>query len=318
MVKITPNVLVRSIDKDTIAIIQSKGEYDYREFLKISNDEHLLFCVAADKFMAVLSEGVKEIVQEITHVILKTSNGEYTLPIFRERGVLVSEPEVNLPNSQIKESWEDDFSKKSVNTKTGNYLNLSYLLVTIGPDFLFRGVNNIFEKYGKGKGVFSILPPQYSLIQKMGKVKLNLFETGELQVLGENQEVRVKRTALVSSLEKIEDIISEDQLIVTMDLSKVKLKTMDKFILERIYMEVKTGSVTFVSETARKTIEIPELVVNNPFDLMLNSKDLKYLLGKVSVYPYNFKNRQGHLLVSIEGDKTTYIITQQAPSTRVW
>lgn len=318
MVKITPNILVKSVDEDTIVIIQSKGDYDFREFLKIPNKLDLLFCVSADKFFSILSEKVTEIIQNPTTVTLKTESGEYTLPIFRERGVLVSEPEVNLPNSQIKESWEDDFSDKLINTKVGSYINPNYLLVMIGPDFLCRSINNVAEKYGSGKGLFSIMPPQYVLLQKMGKVKLNLFETGELQVIGEGSELRVKKTAIVPNLSNLENEVCQGLPIVTMDLSKVKLKTMDKFILERVYLEIKTGAVSFISESARKTIEVPDLVVEESFDIMVNAKDLKYLFGKLSIYKCNFKGTQTYSLVSRDKNKTTFIVTYPSPKTRVW
>ena len=318
MIKITPNILVKSLDSDRLVLIQSTGEYDYREIIPLKNNQTLLFCVDTDKLAPIIGEGLIDIIQESTKVTLKTEGSEYTLPIFRERGVLMVQPEIDLPQTPIKETWEDDFSEKIVNTKGTNLISQNHLLVTMGPDYIARVSNNIMEEYGKGQGLFSIFIKQYTLLMKMGKVKVNYFESGELQVIGENSEVRIRRTALFPNLVPIKSAVSQNSPLAVADLSKLKLKTLDKFILEKIYIEVRNGAISFILENARKTVEAPDIKLSSSITMMLNSSNLKYILGEISIYPYKMGNKETHLIVSRNKEKTTYILAYPAPNTLVW
>lgn len=314
MVKLAPNLVVKSIDTDTLCLIQSKGDFDYREFVNLKNSGKLSFCVNTDQFLNVVDEGLTNITQEPTSVKIETGTGEYTLPIFRERGVFVTEPEVSMPDEDPIESWEYDFSNKTVNSKSlGPTARPNSMLVMIGPDCLLRSINNILEKYGDvSTAKVAILPPQYILLSRMGKVTISIYQTGELKAVCGQAEIHIKKTAKFPDLVKLENSIFSGNSLVEFDISELKLKTFNKFVLEKVQMEINPNTgLTFITESARKTMEIPNLVLSDPIKATLWANDLKYLAGKIGVYPSAI-NPNFYTLVSKDKEKTVYILVPKA------
>ena len=239
---LSPNVIIKSIDSNTVRAIQTQDGFDYTQILKIRNEVNLNFCVATDKFFSIMDEGIISIEQEPTTVTIHTESGEYHLPVLRERGLFMACPETTVPSTEdpeeLVESWEDDYSSKSINTKTAaNALSANSKCIVIGPSFVARGLNEILEVYGNADNAkISITPTQYGLLQGMGKVKIYLFRGGQFLAEGEDTVLRISRTAGKIDIKAVESRLVAGETLFTADLSGVNLKVFNKFVLEKVYV----------------------------------------------------------------------------------
>ena len=313
MIKVSENILIKSLDDMNLLLLQSTGEYDYREEMTISNKGNLLFCIDTLKFMTIYQEGIVEIIQEPTWVVIKTSDGEYRLPILRERGILLSKPEVTLPeDEQIKDSWEYDFSGKSVDSKVNsNSISQAAMVVTLGNNLLARSVNNVMELYGDASTAkISIIPQEYSIISKLGKVKFTLYNNWSLKVEAEKVQVRIAKVHQNLDVYGVENSLIQQEVFSNIDFSQVKLKTVNKFSFDQVYVTLKPDKVVFTSDSVRKTFEI-SLPIENEFTLQVYLKDLKYFTGQISLFKKNNGSRPFYIIRSVEKEKTVYLMLME-------
>lgn len=322
MLKVSENILIRSVDEKTLIAIQSKGLFDYRETFEVENDEKVNFCISTDKFLVIYSEGILGIVQEQTTVTFETKGGDYRLPILRERGLFKVEPEVAFPEGglELVKSWEYDFSGKTINTAMNStFVSSASGLVLIGENVIARNINNILEIYGDSlTGVACITPDQYAIIQRIGKVTVSLYKPGVLVFVGGNQEVRVRKVMEALDVAAVEKSLIAGPSLAKADFSSLKLKTLNKFTLGKVYLTFRTGAVVFISDSARKTLDNPELVMDKPLTLEVQSKDIKYLNGEISLYKMDKAGRVFYILRSIEKEKTVYIMVIEAKEALSW
>lgn len=321
MIKVSENMVIKSIDTQRVVTIQSTGDYDYRETLEVPNEGKLWICVNSDKFISLLDDRIAAIRQEASTAIVITSDSEYRLPILRERGLLISKPEVNLPDDEPTDKWSYDFSKKSINTNTNsNSVSMASMFVVIGKDVVARNVNNVLEKYGDSStAITCISPNEYSLLQRLGKAEIEYYSTGELKVSSEVAEVRIKKTKPKIDLEGLEKrLTSSEEGVIKVNLSDLKLKTMSKFVLEKILVTFKTGSVTLVSETAKKVFNATDLVVTGVITLEVLSKDLRYLTGEITISVFKNNNRKSYIIRSTDKEKTVYLMVKEYEGEIKW
>ena len=230
-------------------------------------------------------------------------------------------PEVVLPETDPIKSWEYDFSGKSITTKvfSSSLANTASALVVIGKDLVARSINHILEEYGDSStATLSISPPQYALVQKLGKVKVSYYETGEVCFTGEGGEIRVKSSKPPLRVQEVENNINSGNYITKVDLSKLKLKTMSKFTLDKLYLVFKSGSFSIVTDSARKTLEIPDLVLDEPITLEMMSGDLKHLFGEITVRDMVMKNQTMYVLKSSDKEKVTYLLVRPTNKSLSW
>lgn len=321
MQKISENIVLKSIDTELICCLQSKGDFDYREVLQVKNDGKVWCCINTDKFIAIEAEVLVEVKQEQTTVTLSTEEGIYKLPIMRERGIFMVQPEVVLPETEPIKSWEYDFSGKSITTKvfSSNLANTASALVVLGENLVARSINHILEEYGDSStATLSISPSQYALVQKLGKVRVSYYGSGEVSFVGETGEVRVKSSRPPLMIQEVEKNISSGKYITKVDLSKLKLKTMNKFTLDKVYLVFKNGSFSLVTDSARKTLEIPDLVLDEQITLEMMSGDLKHLAGEVTIMEVVMKTQTLYVLKSSEKEKVTYLLVKPTNKSLTW
>ena len=321
MQKISENIILKSIDTKLIYCLQSKGDYDYREILQVENDGKIWCCINTDKFLAIESEILTGVKQEQTTVTLFTEEGLYQLPVMRERGIFIVQPEVVLPKTGPVKSWEYDFSGKSITTKvfSSNLANVASALVVLGENLVARSINNILEEYGDSStATLSISPPQYALVQKLGKVRVSYYSSGEVSFSGETGEVRVKSSSPPIMIKEVEKNLSSGKYLAKVDLSKLKLKTLNKFTLDKVYLVFKSGSFSFVTDSARKTLEIPDLILDEQVTLEMMAGDLKYLAGEVTVMEVTMKSQILYVLKSSEKEKVTYLLLRPTNKSLNW
>lgn len=295
--------------------IQSKGSHDYREIIPLKNNGNLAFCVSTDLFISVVEEGITQVdLNEKAWVVLKTSDGEYKLPCLRQRGLFMVEPEISLPG-EIKpeeeppEVWEDDYSSKTINTKGISGGNLSAMLVVIGKNMVARSIFATLEQYGEGDNArVSISPDQYSLIQKLGKISIKCWKKDYLQAVNEEgTEVRIRNAKPKLDLSSIENNLGN--YITEFKLPSSQTRAISKFTTEKIILVLKNGSISLVTQSARKTFE-QKLEIKDPLNLLVLSKDMKYLTGEVTVFNYMVRGKQMYMLRSNDKDKKTFLLVQ--------
>lgn len=320
MQKVSENIILKSIDNSRLCCLQSKGDYDYREVLDLDNSGEIWCCIGTDKFLIIESEGLVDIKQDKTTVTLVTKEGEYRLPIMRERGIFISQPEVMLPAEDPIKIWDYDFSGKSINTKViTNTVNLASALVIIGENLVARSVNNLLEQYGDSStATLSISPVQYALVQKLGKVRVKYYNSGEVAFVGEDREVRVKYSKPPLRIQDVEKNLTQNSSFGKIDISKLKLKILAKFTLDKVYLILKSGSFSIVTESARKTAEAPELKLQNQIILELLAGDLKYLVGEVSISEVEMRTKKLYVLRAEDKDKVTYLLVPPSYKDLSW
>lgn len=319
MLKVSENILIKSVDEETLLALQSKGTHDYREKILLKNNGKISFCVDTNKFLTVYSEGLVGIEQEATWVVLKTKEGEYRLPILRERGVLLSKPEVLLSETELTDSWEFDFSGKSIDTKVNtSMISTASMVVTLGPKLIARSVNNVMELYGDSStSKISITPEQYSLVSKLGTAKINLFSDGSMQAFNEESEVRIRKVQSGLDIAGVQKNLLQNEILSGIDLSSVKLKTINKFTFNMAYVTLKEGAIVFTSDSARKTFEVP-ISLETPLTLQVFAKDLKYFSGIISVYKIVKNNNTFYTIKSVDKDKTVYLMLSEYKGEVKW
>ena len=321
MQKVSENLILKSIDTELICCLQSKGDYDYRETLQVKNDGKIWCCINTDKFLTIESESLVKVSQEQTLITLCTSEGVYKLPIMRERGVFIVQPEVVLPEGDPVKTWEYDFSKKSITTKvfSANLVNSASTSVILGENLVARSTNNLLEEYGDSStAILSITPPQYALVQKLGKVKVSQWSTGEVSFLGEEGEVRVKRSRPPLLVAEVEKNLCSGGDIAKVDISKLKLKILSKFTLDKVYLVFKTGSFSIVTDSARKTLEVQDITLDSPITLEILAGDLKYLTGELSLKEVKLNTQTLYVIKSEDGEKKTYLLLKPSFKTMAW
>ena len=220
-------------------------------------------------------------------------------------------PVVNLADSGPEMEWAFNFSGKSINTlATLNSISQASQKIVLGKNLLARAINNVLELYGDiSSEAVSIGPKEYSLIQSLGEATLRTWDSGELQAYNDTREVRVRKVYPKLALEGVEKKMVTGGEICQVDFSKVKLKTVQKFILDSVQVEFKTGKVSIVGSSMRKTLEFPDLIIKEPFSIKVMSSDLKYLTGKIRVlYIGNKGLRKMYSLISTDKDKTVFIL----------
>ena len=310
MIKISENVVLKTLDENTLLAIQSIGAYDYREKIEAKSKD-IYICVSTADFLVIKSEGIVRVESDNSTATFYTEDGEYKLPIFRERGILAMSPVVNLPDSGPKMEWTFNFSGKSINTlATLNSISQASQKIVLGKNLLARAINNVLEMYGDiSSEAVSIGPKEYSLIQSLGEATLRTWDSGELQAYNDTCEVRVRKVYPKLALEGVEKKMVTGGEVCQVDFSKVKLKTVQKFILDSVQIEFKTGRVSIIGSSMRKTLEFPDLIIKEPFSIKVMSSDLKYLTGKIRVLCIGNKGvRKMYSLISTDKDKTVFIL----------
>lgn len=238
----------------------------------------------------------------------------------RERGIFISQPEVMLPAEDPIKIWDYDFSGKSINTKViTNTVNLASALVIIGENLVARSVNNLLEQYGDSStATLSISPVQYALVQKLGKVRVKYYNSGEVAFVGEDREVRVKYSKPPLRIQDVEKNLTQNSSFGKINISKLKLKILAKFTLDKVYLVLKSGSFSIVTESARKTAEAPGLKLQNQIILELLAGDLKYLTGEVSISEVEMRTKKLYVLRAEDKDKVTYLLVPPSYKDLSW
>ena len=313
MLKYSDNLLIEAIGDEGIKITQSKDGCDFINYLKeVKTDQNLKVSLQTDRFILVESEGIKSVRKNDSSVVLETVEGEYTLPVMRERGSLLVEPPVVLPGTD-PESWEYDFSGKSINVSFSNSMSLASSMVIVGTDLAARSINNVLEVYGDtSTAKFSMTPKQFALAQKAGKSVVRYWSSGEVLIKGENGvEVAIKKTRPPLDVAGLETRLSSEAKTVEADLSSLKVKAFGKFIVEKLILSFTNGKATFITESARKSIDCPGLELQEPLSLEIMAKDLKYVIGKVSIGPIVFSGQTRYIIRTEDKDKVIYVLVNK-------
>lgn len=318
MLKFSENLLIKSLDADHLVVIQSKDGADYRVTLDVKNDGKIKLCLQSDLFIKIEAEELVSVSQQALMAYLITKVGEYRLPILKERGIFQVEAEVPLSTDQPTKTWEYDFSKKSLVAKTDSG-SLSAKVVSLGENFIARSVLNVLELYGDSSTeLFGVSPQQFLVISKLGKTTVNYWEGGSVQFIGEKGEVRIHKPYAKMGMAAMEEKLSGGSFICKVDLSNAKLKTLTKFSMDQIFIQLKTGRVAFITSSARKTVEIPGLSLGRVITLLITQRDLSLLTGEVSIYQISFNNKSAYLLKVEDGDKISYALVKEAVDPELW
>lgn len=311
MIKYSDNLVLEYAGDSTVKVVQSKDGCDFITYLNgVKNDPKLKVCVQTDKFIMVESEGLKSARLEASGVILGTADGEYTLPSMRERGSLLSEPPVSLPTSDPDFTWEYDFSGKTINTAFSANMGLAASLVVLGENLVARSITNVLEMYGDSSTAkFAVTPKQFSLCQKAGKAVVKYWNSGEVLISGESGvEVAIKKSKQKIDVEGLEKRLTHDASLIRADLSSLKVKTFGKFVIEKLIMAISNEKIAFVTDSARKVVECPGLSVQEPISLEVMAKDLKYLVGKISINTMSVNNQTRYIIRTEDKEKVIYVL----------
>lgn len=322
MLKIAETIIIKSLTQDKIEALQSQGEYDYREVLDIVNSGEVSACVNTNDFVSILGEEILKIEHSDNFVFIETKLNQYRLPIYRERGVFISKSEVDLPKEDPVNKMTLDLKSKSLDTKVqGLKDNLSNQLVIIGENLLARKISSKMEIYGDPNSfAVSIRIPEYNLISKLGdKVNVEVYSNGTIKVTNElsTKQVRIRRSFNKADLTQVVSNLTKD-LVATANLSEVKLKSFGKFSLDEVYVSFKTGSVTFTTDISKRVIEDPDLVVDNPFTILVYPKEVQYLVGKVHLYKCQLRGTTFYLVKTEQGEKTVYLSVRNYEGELKW
>ena len=313
MIKYSDNLILESAGDGILKVTQSKDGCDFINYIKgVKTGPNFKVCLQADRFIMVEAEGLKSARLEASSVVLETAEGEYTLPVMRERGLLMAEPPVVLPETDC-ETWEYDFSGKSINVSFSNSMSLASSMVIVGTDLSARSINNVLEMYGDASTAkFSMTPKQFALAQKACKSSVKYWSSGEVLISGENGiEVAIRKTRPPLDVSGLESRLSPGSRLVEADLSSLKVKTFGKFIVEKLILSFTNGKATFVTESARKSIDCPGLELQEPLSLEIMAKDLKYLIGKVSVGPLVFNGQTRYIIKTEDKGKVIYVLVNK-------
>lgn len=312
MLKYSDNVLIKSLSGDKLKVIQSRDGCDFITYLDgVNNSGDVETCLQSDRFITVEAEGLVGLRVEGPAVVLETKDGEYTLPVMRERGSLISDPPVSVPDLDPESTWDYDFSGKNLDTSFSNSITgIAAHLVIMGPNLVARNISNVLEMYGDSStSKFCLSPKQFSLAQKLGKAKVRYWSSGEVVITGESGlEVAIKSAKKGLDLASLESRLKSGSSLFEADLSSLKVKTFGKFIVEKVILTFSEGKATFVTESARKTIECPGLTLTEPLSLEIMAKDLKHLVGKVSVSDMTVNNQTRYLIRTEDKNKVIYVM----------
>lgn len=314
MFRLAENTVLTSIDTETLQACQSTGVQQYITKLKVKNSGLIKTCLSTDKLLAIMEDELISLDVKENQIFLITKDGEYHLPIMKERGVFIAPPPFVIPeNLELLETWEYDFSGKSINSKAdASTIALASTRVTLGPNLLARAVGPVLEYYGEANTAkVSLSIVDYKLIQKLGKVTLFLYQRGILRVEAEEAQLIFTTAKDPLSIQKMLEMFGQTSFPYSIDLSKVKIKALNKFSLKNFYLTLKNGEVVLNTQTgeARKIIPSPDLKIEEPLVLEVFQKDLPVILGNIKIGTFIQKGREFAVIQNIEGDKTTFFLT---------